>query len=215
MVKNLPAMQDTWVRPLDREDPLEKGNGNPLQYSCLENPMDREAWQATVHGVAKSWTQLSNFTSLHFTSFHFTVDYSLQASPSMGFSKQEYQSGLPFLPPGDLPNPGIKPRSPALQADTLTSEPPGKPAARVREHKISGQSRRPPWHRNFLIFQWPCHSPLPSIKYDHIFPSFFYFFYNIEMKPSTEVIWESKNGMWPVLELQHDHWVSLATEQSS
>ena len=37
-----------------------KGNGNPLQYSCLENPMDREAWQATVHGVAKSWTQLSN-----------------------------------------------------------------------------------------------------------------------------------------------------------
>ena len=38
-----------------------KGNGNPLQYSCLENPMDREAWQATVHGVAKSWTQLSNW----------------------------------------------------------------------------------------------------------------------------------------------------------
>jgi len=37
-----------------------KGNGNPLQYSCLENPMDREAWWATVHGVAKSWTQLSD-----------------------------------------------------------------------------------------------------------------------------------------------------------
>ena len=37
--------------------PLE-GNGNPLQYSCLENPMDRGAWQATVHGVAKSWTRL-------------------------------------------------------------------------------------------------------------------------------------------------------------
>ena len=37
-----------------------KGNGNPLQYSCLENAMDRGAWQATVHGVAKSWTQLSN-----------------------------------------------------------------------------------------------------------------------------------------------------------
>ena len=33
-----------------------EGNGNPLQYSCLENPMDRRAWQATVHGVAKSWT---------------------------------------------------------------------------------------------------------------------------------------------------------------
>ena len=39
------------------------GNGNPLQYSCLENPMDREAWQATVHGVAKSWTRLSDQTT--------------------------------------------------------------------------------------------------------------------------------------------------------
>ena len=43
-----------------------EGNGTPLQYSCLENPMDGGAWQATVHGVAKSQTQLSNFTSLHF-----------------------------------------------------------------------------------------------------------------------------------------------------
>ena len=41
------------------------GNGNPPQYSCLENSMDRGAWQATVHGVAKSWTQLNDF---HFTS---------------------------------------------------------------------------------------------------------------------------------------------------
>ena len=37
-----------------------EGNGNPLQYSCLENPMDREAWQTTVHGISKSWTRLSN-----------------------------------------------------------------------------------------------------------------------------------------------------------
>ena len=39
-----------------------EGNGTPLQYSCLENPMDREAWWAAVHGVAKSQTQLSDFT---------------------------------------------------------------------------------------------------------------------------------------------------------
>ena len=53
-----------------------------------------------------------------------TVAY--QAPPSMGFSRQEYRSGLPFPSPGDLPDPGIKPWSPAFQADTLTSEPPGK-----------------------------------------------------------------------------------------
>ena len=45
----------------------------------------------------------------------------------MEFSRQEYWSGLPFPSPEDLPNPGIEPRSPALQADTLPSEPPGKP----------------------------------------------------------------------------------------
>ena len=50
-----------------------------------------------------------------------------QAPPSIGFSRQEYWSGLPFPSPGDLPDPGIEPRSPALQAAALTSQPPGKP----------------------------------------------------------------------------------------
>ena len=53
-----------------------------------------------------------------------TVAY--QAPPPMGFSRQEYWSGLPFPSPGDLPNTGIEPRSPTLEADALTSEPPGK-----------------------------------------------------------------------------------------
>ena len=48
-----------------------------------------------------------------------------QVSLSMGFSRQEYWNGLPFPPPGDFPNPGIQPRSPTLQADSLPSEPPG------------------------------------------------------------------------------------------
>ena len=55
----------------------------------------------------------------------------------MGFSWQEYGSGLPFPSPGDLPNPGIEPRSPALQADALPSKPPGKPQRQIR----SGQTR--------------------------------------------------------------------------
>ena len=50
-----------------------------------------------------------------------------QAPPSMEFSRQEYWSVLPFPSPGDLPDSGMEPRSPALQADTLPSEPPGKP----------------------------------------------------------------------------------------
>ena len=54
-----------------------------------------------------------------------TVAY--QAPPSMKFSRQEYWSELPFPSPGDLPDPGIKPGSPALQADALLSEPPGNP----------------------------------------------------------------------------------------
>ena len=63
LVKNPPAMQETWVWiPGSGRSPGER-NGNPLQYSCLENPMDRGAWWATVHGVAKSRTQLKQLSS--------------------------------------------------------------------------------------------------------------------------------------------------------
>ena len=55
-IKNLPAMQEIWVNP---RSPGE-GNGNARQYSCLEDPMNRGAWWATVHGVAKGQTQLSD-----------------------------------------------------------------------------------------------------------------------------------------------------------
>ena len=55
-----------WVQSQGREGPGE-GHGNPLQYSCLDNPMDRGVWQATVHRATQSQTQLSDFT---FT-FHF------------------------------------------------------------------------------------------------------------------------------------------------
>ena len=51
--KSPPAMQEMWVQPLGWEDPLEKGTATPLQYSSLENPMGRGAWQAAVHGDAK------------------------------------------------------------------------------------------------------------------------------------------------------------------
>ena len=63
MVQNPPAMQETQVQSLGREDPPGEENGYPLQYSCLENPMDRGAWLATVHSVSKSQTQLKQLST--------------------------------------------------------------------------------------------------------------------------------------------------------
>ena len=57
-VKKLPAMQETHIWSLGQEDSPGEGSGNPLQYSCLENPMDRGAWWDIVHGVAKIQTRL-------------------------------------------------------------------------------------------------------------------------------------------------------------
>ena len=72
-------------------------------------------------GRTRSWQAEGDRIGLFVTPW--TVAH--QAPLSMGFSRQEYWSGLPFPPPVDLPDPGIELRSPALQADTLTSEPPG------------------------------------------------------------------------------------------
>ena len=66
MVKNPPAnagdIRDVGLTPGAGRSPG-RGHGNPLQYSCLENPTDREAWWATVHSVAKSWTQLKQLST--------------------------------------------------------------------------------------------------------------------------------------------------------
>ena len=66
MMKNSPAssgdIRDTGLIPGLERFPGE-GNGNPLQSTCLENSMDRGAWQATVHGLTKSWTQVNTHTS--------------------------------------------------------------------------------------------------------------------------------------------------------
>ena len=75
-----------------------EGNGTPLQYSCLENPMDGGTWQAAVHGVAKTWTRLSNFT---FT-FHFHVLEKEMATHSSVLAWR-----IPWMvEPGGLPSMG-------------------------------------------------------------------------------------------------------------
>ena len=121
-----------------------EGNDNPLQCSCLENPRDRGAWWAAVYGTAQSQTRLkwlSRSSSIHDhqrSTIHSEWGKSLnrirffdplgiahQAPLSVEFSRQEYWSELPFPSSGDLPDWEIEPRSPALRADSLLSEPPG------------------------------------------------------------------------------------------
>ena len=74
--------------------------------------------------LQKKWSEVKSLSHVWLFVIPWTVAY--QAPPSLGFSRQEYWSGLPFPSPGDLPNPGIKPGSPVLQADALPSEPSGK-----------------------------------------------------------------------------------------
>ena len=63
MIKNLPAMQEIWVQNPGLGRSPGRGHGNPLQYSRLENPTDRGAWRATVHGVAESDTTVQLTTA--------------------------------------------------------------------------------------------------------------------------------------------------------
>ena len=67
MVKNLPAVWETQVQSLGWENPLEKGMSSTLSVFLWENSMERGAWQATVRGIAKSWTRLSDSHFDHFT----------------------------------------------------------------------------------------------------------------------------------------------------
>ena len=96
-----------------------------LENSAVATGLEK----VSFHSNPKEKVKLLNRVRLFATPS--TVAY--QAPSSMGFSRQEYWSGLPFPSPGDFPNPGIEPGSPALQTDTLPSEPPGKPHPTERQ----------------------------------------------------------------------------------
>ena len=85
MVKNLPVNAAGSI--LGSGSSPEGGQGNSLQYSCLENPMDRGAWQATVHEVVKNWTQLKQFST-------YTCMWAIWLCPPKAFNKE------PVWPPG-------------------------------------------------------------------------------------------------------------------
>ena len=99
----------------------------------LYSPFNAQVWDwhplllLKIHDLTHyqvSWKKVKSLSRVQLFVTLWTVAY--QALLSMGFSRQEYWSGLLFPSPGDLSNPGIEPRSPALQADTLPPEPPGK-----------------------------------------------------------------------------------------
>ena len=175
MVKNPPAIRETWVLPLGREDPLEEGMTTHSSILVWRIPWTEEpgGLQSMGHKESETTEQLgtAQWVRRASKSFHPCLSPSPSSGPphlssklwdhlitvslslfffisgphcevkwsesrsvvsdslwnSMKFSRPEYWNGLPFSSPGDLPNPGIKPRSPTLQVDSLPSEPPGKP----------------------------------------------------------------------------------------
>ena len=78
----------------------------------------------TINSKVAVFVKVKSLSRVRLFATRWTVAY--QAPPCMGFSRQEYWSGVPFPSPGDLPNPGIKPASPSLQADSLLTKLRGK-----------------------------------------------------------------------------------------
>ena len=87
----------------------------------LKNLLQHHSSKASVLQCSTESLKVNLLSCVRLVTTPWTVAH--QAPPSMGFSRQEYWSGLPFPSPGDLPDPGIEPRSPTSQADALTSEP--------------------------------------------------------------------------------------------
>ena len=105
-------------------------------FSCCPPPSFPRGYYCFLIGIRQLYISRAGRSEVkslsHVRLFATPWTVARQAPLSMGFSRQEYWSGLPFPSPGDLPDPGIEPGSPALRADALTSEPPGKPLVAKR-----------------------------------------------------------------------------------
>ena len=136
---NVSTLRMKWPKYWSFSFSIRPSNEHPGLISFRMNWLDLLAVQGT------------NLTHTHISLSHvrlFATPWTVahQAPPSMGFSRKEYWSGLPFPPPGDLPNPGIELRSPALQAEALTSEPPGKPSIKQWELTQRKPLEYKTWH---------------------------------------------------------------------
>ena len=146
----LQDFSDRWFHGTASEHTLRKQFMSLLWFYSWGNQGSGIRHPPRAHEWVSEWVKSLSRVRLFATPW--TVAH--QAPPSMEFSKQEYWSGLPFPSPGDLPDPGIKPASPALQADALSPEPPGKPdvcmmGKRTRSKKLHSHRRftvrRVPW----------------------------------------------------------------------
>ena len=104
--------------------------------------MEKAGGREGVRGEVTAAVKASCWSLSHVQLFVTSWTVATPALLSVEFSRQEYWSGLPCPPPGDLPNPGIEPGSPELQADSLPSEPPGKLYRGMKSYKRMG-----PWGR--------------------------------------------------------------------
>ena len=128
MVKNMPTMQETLVQSLGRENPLEKGMATHSSILAWKIPWKRSLVGYNPWGLRVRHNWCGPFMCAHsYLTFAIPWTITFQAPLSMGFPRQEYWSGLPFPPPGDLPHPGIEPASPVLQADSLPMNQCGSP----------------------------------------------------------------------------------------
>ena len=124
---------------------------NPIDGSPPGSPIPRILQARTLEWVGISFSKkVKSLSCVQLFATLWSIAH--QAPLSMGFSRQEYWSGLPFPSPRDLPNPGIGPRSPALQADALTSEPPGKPIT-LAPFKTTGEVDRESSPKHMKYFQ--------------------------------------------------------------
>ena len=133
-----------------------------VAQSCLTlcDPMDCSLPGSSIHGISQARVLEWAATALKWsevTQWCPTLCDPYQAPPSMGFSRQDYWSGLPFLSPGDLPDPGIESRFPTYQADALTSKPPGKPLPKLApNYSASGWALAEVYLSSWIPYSFQC-----------------------------------------------------------
>ena len=103
------------------------------------------------------WSEVKLLSHVRLFATPWTVTY--QAPPSMGFSRQEYWSGLPFPSPGDLPHPGTEPTSPALAGGFFIAEPPGKPQCQWQQETLLS------WTQGWAVVEWAGNEWLPGVTH--------------------------------------------------